>query len=122
MRISDWSSDVCSSDLSVIQQYADAWARNDRALLISLFANNAKWIDPVGTPAFTGHAGVAAFWDFAHQDASRELTPKVHRIVACGNEGILDLTMQVRAPSTNQGLDLHEIGRASCRERVCQYV
>src|SRR3546814_5464873 len=44
------------------------------------------------TPAFTGHAGVAAFLDFAHQDASRELTPKVHRIVACGNEGILDFT------------------------------
>src|SRR3546814_18579596 len=48
---------------SVIQQYADAWARNDRALLISLFANNAKWLDPVGTPAFTGHPGVAAFWE-----------------------------------------------------------
>src|SRR3546814_19540754 len=92
---------------SDIQQYADAWARNDRALLISLFANNAKWIDPVGTPAFTGHAGVAAFWDFAHQDASRELKPKLHRIVACGNEGILDFKMKVRAPSHNTGLHPH---------------
>lgn len=96
---------------SVIRQYADAWARNDRALLISLFAKDAKWIDPVGTPPFSGHAGVAAFWDFAHQDASRELTPKVHRIVACGNEGLLDFTMQVRAPASNQGLDLHVVDR-----------
>lgn len=35
----------------------------------------------------------------------------MHRIVACGNEGILDFTMQVRAPSANQGLDLHVVDR-----------
>lgn len=95
----------------VVEQYAEAWARNDRALLLSLFAEDCTWTDPAGTPPFRGRAGAAAFWDFAHQDASRELTPQVHRIVACGNEGILDFTMQVRIPGRNQGLDLRVVDR-----------
>ena len=95
----------------VIENYARAWATHDRALLLSLFAEDAQWSDPVGTPPFVGHAGVGAFWDFAHQDARRELKPVVHRIVACANEGLLDFTMQVRAPALNQGLDLRVLDR-----------
>jgi steroid delta-isomerase len=95
----------------VIESYARAWATDDRALLISLFAEDAQWSDPVGTPPFAGHAGVGAFWDFAHQDPGRQLKPVVHRIVACANEGLLDFTMQVRAPALNQGLDLHVVDR-----------
>lgn len=101
----------------VIQQYVQAWATNDRRLLISLFAEDANWCDPVGTPPFVGHAGVGAFWDFAHQDATRQLQPVVNRIVACGNEGLLDFTMQVRAPAINQGLDLRVIDRFVLNER-----
>ena len=96
---------------AAIRQYAQAWATNDKALLLSLFAEGAQWSDPVGTPPFTGHAGIGTFWDFAHQDAGRVLTPVVHRIVACGNEGLLDFTMQVRAPALKQGLDLHVVDR-----------
>jgi len=95
----------------VIQQYARAWSTNDKALLLSLFAEDAEWSDPVGTPPFRGHAGIGAFWDFAHQDPRRQLTAQVHRIVACGNEGLLDFTMQVRVPAEKQGLDLHVVDR-----------
>jgi steroid delta-isomerase len=35
------------------------------------------------------------------------MTPKVHRIIVCANEGILNFTMQVRLPHLNQGLDLN---------------
>jgi hypothetical protein len=58
-----------------------------------------------------GHEGIAAFWDFAHQDKARELTPEVNRIVVCANEGILDFTMKVRIRHLNQGLDLRVVDR-----------
>jgi len=103
---------VTPSDVrAVIEKYVEAWARGDKQLLLSIFAEDAAWCDPVGTPAFIGHAGIAAFWDFAHQDSARELTPVVNRIVACANEGILDFTMQVRVRHLNQGLDLRVIDR-----------
>ncbi len=96
---------------NVLESYVRAWASADKALLLSLFAPDCEWSDPVGTPPFRGHEGVARFWDFAHQDPSREMTPKLNRIVVCANEGILAFTMQVRIPSTNQGLDLSIIDR-----------
>lgn len=102
---------------AVIEKYVQAWATNDKALLLSIFAEDAVWTDPVGTPPFQGHAGVSAFWDFAHQDASRQLSPRVNHIVACANEGILDFTMQVRLPQSNQGLDLHVVDRFVLNEQ-----
>lgn len=90
-----------------IGKYIEAWTNNDRDLLVSLFAEDATWADPVGTPEFVGHAGIAQFWDFAHQDTSRQLTPKPEQIIACANEGILRFVMQVRLPAENKGLDLH---------------
>ncbi|MDR3415893.1 MAG: SgcJ/EcaC family oxidoreductase [Nevskia sp.] len=96
---------------AVIEQYVRAWATGDKPLLLSLFAEDAVWTDPVGTPPFQGHAGIGAFWDFAHQDSARQLMPRVNRVVACGNEGILDFTMEVRLPSANQGLDLRVVDR-----------
>jgi len=91
---------------TVIDKYVQAWTTGDRELLLSIFADDAEWCDPVGTPAFTGRAGVAKFWDFAHQDASRKLTPRVQEIRVNGNEGILRFVMEVRVPARKQGLDL----------------
>jgi steroid delta-isomerase len=96
---------------SVLESYIRAWATGDKALILSLFAEDCEWSDPVGTPPFKGREGVARFWDFAHQDATRQMTPKLHRIVVCANEGILNFTMQVRVPKLNQGLDLNIIDR-----------
>lgn len=92
-----------------IEDYARAWSTNDRALLLSLFAEDAIWMDPVGTPPFKGHAGVGKFWDFAHQDAERTMHAKAEEIRVCGSEGILRFTMQVRIPHLKQGLDLSVI-------------
>jgi steroid delta-isomerase len=96
---------------SVLESYIRAWATGDKALILSLFAEDCEWSDPVGTPPFKGREGVGRFWDFAHQDATRQMTPKLHRIVVCANEGILNFTMQVRVPKLNQGLDLNIIDR-----------
>lgn len=93
----------------VLESYVKAWSTGDRALFLSLFAEDASWSDPVGTPEFKGHEAIGRFWDFAHQGEARTLTPKVEEIRANANEGILRLVMQVRIPSRKQGLDLSVI-------------
>ncbi len=90
----------------VIGHYIEAWNTNNKALLLSLFAEDAQWTDPVGGPTFVGHEGVAGFWDFAHQGNDRELEAEPRQIIACANEGILHFTMKVRIPAENKGLDL----------------
>ncbi len=92
---------------AVIDQYVKAWKTGDKALLLSIFAADCSWEDPVGTPAFVGHEGLEKFWAFAYpQDASRTLTPVPEQVIVCGNEGILRFTMQVRVLSENKGLNL----------------
>src|SRR3546814_1147320 len=85
MRISDWSSDVCSSDLCSgnLAQRSEVMERMDRteAGLFALF--------------LVGLAGAAIV-------ASAGLT----EFSAAGRYALL----------------FAQIGRASCRERVCQYV
>jgi steroid delta-isomerase len=89
------------------ENYIKAWKTNDKALLMSILADDAVFCDPVGTPDFVGLEGVGRFWDFAHTGpADRTLNPVLEEIRACANEGILRFTMQVRIPSANQGLDL----------------
>jgi len=100
---------ACSStDLSVatLHAYIRAWATGDKDLLLSLFTEDGILEDPVGTPAFSGHDGIGRFWDFAHQDAGRQLTPVLEEIRANGDQAIMRFTMQVRAPSENAGVDL----------------
>src|SRR3546814_1507171 len=100
MRISDWSSDVCSSDL---------------------FAER-----------------IAAKYGFSRDDLDRFALESHHRAAAATTRGdfadeIVPLTIQtpegeqqhkidegIRFDATLDGIG--EIGRASCRERVCQYV
>src|SRR3546814_11147516 len=91
MRISDWSSDVCSSDLLTA--------------IISLVEKTFQCLDPIRLgrrlvppdPMNTGEA---------HRDAGFMAGRAPHRI---------ERDLQ------NEGRFEGEIGRAACRERVCQY-
>ena len=100
-----------------LEKYVQAWGANDKALLLSVFAEDASFCDPAGTPEFRGHEGIAKFWDFAHQGPKRRLTPRLEEIRACGSEGVLRFTMQVRIPEKNQGLDLSIIEYASLNDQ-----
>jgi len=93
----------------VMRNYIKAWSEGDRALLLSLFAEDATWEDPVGSPPFHGLEGIARFWDFGHQAGAQELNPELVQLIACGNEGILRFIMRVRLPAENKGLDLHAV-------------
>src|SRR3546814_13463350 len=106
MRISDWSSDVCSSDLAIIGALADTLENGG----------------DVGAAAATALGDLKASVD--------HLTGVRASIGARGAR--LDLE-QTRAADAGAAREIDrsaiedtditaEIGRASCRERVCQYV
>src|SRR3546814_4704306 len=87
MRISDWSSDVCSSDL----------VRHQRSQPVEL-----AWQQRLVAHPQTTSVG----WVTGGKGASR----KAGRSAAAPVSG------------TSIALARYQIGRASCRERVCQYV
>src|SRR3546814_14406767 len=118
MRISDWSSDVCSSDLADARaRLADVLARDPGAKrraddiyrmwdLLGTLPAPRKW-----TPSRTA-AGIARL-KFRPRSM---FTPLVARAVAAS------LIFAIAALGALSLFHSPEIGRASCRERVCQYV
>src|SRR3546814_14209872 len=102
MRISDWSSDVCSSDLSQVQR----WPIRNSPLgaLLDPDRDLGKYgkVVPSGDPRIL------------MVEARDPKRPEY---------GVITLIFQRKA-SAPAGLEMYgwEIGRASCRERVCQYV
>src|SRR3546814_10117766 len=104
MRMSDWSSEVCSSDLVVLTglyQEDDTGSTSQFLPIVGTFrpnpANPGGRLDPY---TFVGKAG----WDRYNGRSLQGGGSITHRF------------------SDNIRLSVKEIGRASCRERVCQYV
>src|SRR3546814_12881118 len=108
MRISDWSSDVCSSDLirllATSNRDLEASVANGSFREDLYFRLNVVNIQlpplrqrPQDIPTLAQH--------FAAKYSEANGLPR------------LDVT-----PQALELLMAHEIGRASCRERVCQYV
>src|SRR3546814_4914307 len=89
MRISDWSSDVCSSDLTLITAPAATTVTTAKARKTSSVKSTRSSAE--------GGVGGAALGDLGF-----EPVPDCQQLL------LVD--------------DVLEIGRASCRERVCQYV
>lgn len=101
---------------ATLENYIKAWTTKDKALLLSLFAEDATLEDPVGTPPFKGHEGIGRFWDFALQDAKRQVTPRLEEIRALPGAGIVRFTMEVRLPETREGLNLSIVEYAEFNE------
>src|SRR3546814_20719358 len=109
MRISDWSSDVCSSDLTITERDEAHGLIAQRA-----FGGTNKWRTCYVSDG-TGHAMLFTMSDQAiangipvHERA--EAIAFIHDGGRC--HGAI-----VRHMVTGE-----QIGRASCRERVCEYV
>src|SRR3546814_13786585 len=126
MRISDWSSDVCSSDLPAILPTAPARApagRRNMTLLIQL-----RWLAVGGQLAtigiVSGPMGIslprapllgAILVLIAINFASAALLRRGRGVTNA------ELTAALLFDVAALGWQLHhKIGRASCRERVCQ--
>src|SRR3546814_11686166 len=110
MRISDWSSDVCSSDLIPIMWRA--WRMKSNYLW--LFA--VAWAMPI---AFAGARLANSFdlvaWHFWIDNST---------IASMAIEAMLSsvaIAHRIRLLSRERDTAI-QIGRASGRERVCQYV
>src|SRR3546814_3787737 len=101
MRISDWSSDVCSSDLQT--DVLDRHARDAPCEIRRIDAAVEHACKPVQR-----RIRIAAAHGFMQR---RDLVVE-----------ILALLVKAAQPAANQLFEHAEIGRASCRERVCQYV
>src|SRR3546814_1894104 len=97
MRISDWSSDVCSSDLlgeADAEDGVGAALRHAAQRLLAL--------------------GLVGDLELAVLDTGFLLEP-LDAVVDALVEGLVELAAHVED-------HCGQIGRASCRERVCQYV
>lgn len=87
-----------------VEAYLKAYEKNDRAGLLALFAEDARFTDPVGTPTMVGREAIGKFWDDARKSGA-SLTSELQRIVVCANEAIALFRMKVRGPD-GSGLDL----------------
>src|SRR3546814_7307395 len=107
MRISDWSSDVCSSDLDRYFEYHPQANFRD----LDVFAAGPV----VGQVAET----FDAFWDSAWSRSIRAIDRGRWRLADVRATVRRGLRRRIR----QEGNGLHpQIGSASCRERVCPYV
>src|SRR3546814_20538811 len=108
MRISDWSSDVCSSDLPCFLQFDLPVIKEGEAA-----STPRMTCAPVsrGVPAMQGRR-------LNIQQGLWQLCTKMPRSAKIPRCCVFDLAAGAKAlPFGND-----KIGRASCRERVCQYV
>src|SRR3546814_6437356 len=107
MRISDWSSDVCSSDLSgrvVPREGGDTEFADMRAAWDALpEKTKARIEDLIAVHSIYHSRATIGFTDFTPEERAG-LPPVQQRLVR-----------------THPGSG-RKIGRAACRERVCQYV
>src|SRR3546814_17803086 len=112
MRISDWSSDVCSTDLPVLTDArrfscsgGETEREHTRRLLQPFVAAGAPLSGrprPESQPDLCGGRGRALYLCSSRFDE-------------------LDIGIAIEERCVFES-DSYEIGRASCRERVCQYV
>src|SRR3546814_11580889 len=108
MRISDWSSDVCSSDL-LAGRARQQWQRRSKRWLGELSRRVAARHADAGEVAYLlepdlkdGQGGLRDVHALRWAEAARHL-------LWDGDDAALAQAYE-------------KIGRASCRERVCQYV
>src|SRR3546814_10463025 len=106
MRISDWSSDVCSSDL-----YADEGADQLKAyqLAVKHLNEGGGMLETLKPSSLKGNGVLGRKVEYVQGDA--QTNPDAARAAA-------------RRMIERDGIIMFsgELGRAACRERVCQYV
>src|SRR3546814_18106424 len=101
MRISDWSSDVCSSDLRHLERHADR----------RLAALDQIEVDPERPWIEIGRDQIGIAVDGYRQPPLKGQGGR--------QRGAFVI---VHVDNRAAGMADEQIGRASCRERVCQYV
>src|SRR3546814_1845005 len=108
MRISDWSSDVCSSDLR---------EEKLQEVPIAVTAMDAKQIETRGIQNVGDLSALAPGLQISKTASNSTISQITIRGLSQINPAIY------WDPAVGVYVDgVYKIGRASCRERVCQYV
>src|SRR3546814_7104706 len=118
MRISDWSSDVCSSDL-------EARRSSDTLIVARTDARTTLGLDEALRRA-EAYRKAGADIIFVESPESEEELERIGRTIDAPL--LANMVQAGRTPVVpaetlkGWGFNLAKIGRASCRERGCQYV
>src|SRR3546814_12353784 len=122
MRISDWSSDVCSSDLPAHFLLADLHVVGLADLRQQKSQTHAAHGDGAIVLALRLQLGLGGLYIVFMARLMEKLLPDLRELrlnhrgrhieIMGGGKLVEQLALHMRA----------QIGRASCRERVCQYV
>ena len=75
---------------AVAEAYVAASNANDKQAVLSSFAPNAVWFDPVGQPPHVGADGIGAFYDETRALADR-IEMKLIDVIVCGTEAAMVL-------------------------------
>src|SRR3546814_3353082 len=125
MRISDWSSDVCSSDLEVtFARLMAAAQKGDKTAYNVLLSETGMWLEryfrrrvpPHQLEDLVQDVLLALHAKRSTYDTSRPFLPW---LAAIARYRWVD---HLRKVYKHESEMLEEIGRESCRERVCQSV
>src|SRR3546814_16422595 len=120
MRISDWSSDVCSSDLGLARSFQITNLFEGLSiyenLRLSLQARHRGHFDPWHDVDSYGevHRETAELMKFLGLEGIEDIKGGD---LSYGGQRLVDLGIALGSKP-----QVLQIGRASCRERVCQYV
>src|SRR3546814_17654710 len=127
MRISDWSSDVCSSDLPGVDvNAAAARSKTSSASVGPSIPPNA--VSSEAVDQFQVNVGVSSFeLDFWGRVRSLSDAARASYLATVEGERAFRISLIADIASAylslralDERIALAEIGRASCRERVCQ--
>src|SRR3546814_5784503 len=97
MRISDWSSDVCSSDLVAKHNYFPGWHQQSTINVLQVNKGRYDALSATNKELIAAACDRSTLYMFVKGEAAQFDAMRFHQ-------------------------ENGEIGRASCRERVCQYV
>src|SRR3546814_9792939 len=136
MRISDWSSDVCSSDLRLLRRRTDRFA-DGRVVGLPQISDQIGTFPRIGDARITHRGAGNGLRRMGDEVIERGATPDDLRMLhrrrifkarhAAGASAEQTTVVWAgaivgeRMAGAATGVDF-EIGRASCRERVCEYV
>src|SRR3546814_15038414 len=126
MRISDWSSDVCSSDLTAHSLLSEIAPPSKRGSALAIYTMGA----PLGSLAGLAFGGVvASLWGWRAALVLASLPGILLAVIAFFTlveprrfQAAESAAEHSKAQPFWQALTGLQIGRASCRERVCPYV
>src|SRR3546814_12270776 len=115
MRISDWSSDVCSSDLTMLAP--QHMGQSDFLRLMTAQLSQQDPFNPVDNQEMV--AQMAQFSSLAGISETNTTLQKISEQLTAQTSLLQEIRASTLAPASPE---TPSIGKASCRERVWKYV